>query len=464
MKNLILFSLLNAAFSCSQPNTSVNGIWKSHGSGWILHIQDSSSYQLYDITTISCLPRRGAALSELSSSLELSEDTLLLRKGLNTYKFFRVSELPLLCESSDTDATDLLYNFDVFSETVKNHYAFLELNNIDWLKLSEKQRTILETNPTELELYLIIEEALKILKDNHAYLEASSDFYEKFEAELEALEEKETDTLPEYGDFVIANLVTKHFLQEDLTKDSWLIKWGKMTDHIGFVQIKAMWLFADLNMSDSLIDEMGYVDAYVHKFYRMNESDYISMEKEAVRKLMDQVMADIGDMDSIILDVRFNGGGQDAVGHEILSRFNSSDRITFSRKLKNGDEYILAETVHLEPRRGAFNRPVFVLVSPQTGSAAESFSMYAAQVGNIKLIGSRTTGALSTALEKTLPNGWVFSISDEVWLDHDGQSYENVGIPVDIELNYIRERQPLFRYIADHLEEDRLEILKAMRE
>jgi carboxyl-terminal processing protease len=53
----------------------------------------------------------------------------------------------------------------------------------------------------------------------------------------------------------------------------------------------------------------------------------------------------------------------------------------------------------------------------------------------VKRIGSATSGAISTALEKKLPNGWSYAISNEIYMDNKGKCYENIGILVDYELN-----------------------------
>ena len=81
---------------------------------------------------------------------------------------------------------------------------------------------------------------------------------------------------------------------------------------------------------------------------------------------------------------------------------------------------------------------------------------------NVKRIGSNTSGALSTELAKTLPNGWHFSISNEIYMDNDGKSYENIGIPVNYELNYSKDRQIFFRSVVNDLEADKQNILKAI--
>lgn len=475
IKNMIVRSLFIAAtillaISCTNEKRelpSINGIWKSVGSDWVLEIQDSTKYILYDITSISCTPSRKGEAKELLESIRLEGDTLSLLKGVITYQFIKTEALPNLCATAlqEKDQKDVLYNFEVFAETVKEHYAFMELNRINWDQLHEEQKSKLNQNSTEAELYLIIEETLEKLNDNHAYLEASEDVYEAIEQlSVEEAAEADKENLPEYGDFQIAAMAAKHHLEESMTKKSWLIEWGRLKDSIGFIQLKSMWLYADLDIPQSLIDEVGYVDAYVQTFHKMYEGDYIEKEVQGVRKIMDMVMNDLKDMERIVIDVRFNGGGQDAVSFEILSRFISGKQQIGTQQLRYGDHFTPTLSLCIEGTDHAYTKAVYVLTSQQTGSAAEAFAIATMSVDHIKRIGAQTSGAMSTALEKTLPNGWYFSISNEIYMDNKGNSYENKGIPVDYNLKYPEDRQTFFRSVADDLQKDKLDILRAIEE
>lgn len=470
MRFLMMLMALLTTSSCKKEvneNTSVNGIWRSVGSGWNLHIEDSTRYSFYDITPSSCLPARQGDLKELLGSLELKEDTLSLLKGVITYKFIREEQLPELCGTvvSEEMKKDPLYNFEVFAETVKEHYAFMELNTIDWNTLYERQKGKLNENTTDVDLYKVLEETLEKLNDNHAYLEATDEVYEALEAQEpdEQNDISNVEDLPEYGDFQIAAMVAKHHLKEEMTKDSWLVQWGKLNDTIGYIQVKSMWLYADLDIPETLIEEVGFVDAYVKTFYTMYEGDYIEKEEEGVRKIMDRVMQDLSSMESIVVDVRFNGGGQDAVSFEILRRFVSEKIQVATQKLRYGDQFSPTIPLHVNGTLEAYNKPVYILTSQQTGSAAEAFAIATMAMKNVKRIGAPTSGAMSTALEKKLPNGWYFSISNEVYMDNEGNNYENIGVPVDYKQEYPEDRQTFFRYIANNLEEDQQHILEAIK-
>lgn len=451
-----------------EKSESLNGSWESIGSGWILQIKDSTSFQFYDITSISCLPAKSGAFQEIEKSLSVKNDTLSLVKGVITYTFTRANALPDLCTKQSKN-DDPFYNFEVFAENIKEHYAFFELNNIDWDSLYHQQKEKLKKNPTHVQLYKVIEETFEMLNDNHAFLEATEDVYEALdkESETEEIEHIEVKELPEYGDIQIARMVAKHHLQEELTTDyaSWLplIQWGKLNDEIGYIQIETMWLFADLDIPEERIKAMGYVDAYVEAFHKIFDDVYVKKEVEAVSKIMNKVMSDLSDMNAMVIDLRFNGGGQDAVSFEILSRFITKNKLQVAtQKLRYGNQETTVLPLFIEGSEKAYVKPVYVLTSQQTGSAAEAFSIATMAMDNVKRIGSATSGAMSTSLEKTLPNGWTFAISNEIYMDNNGKNYENIGIPVDFELHYPEDRQTFFRSIANDLETDKQNIIDAI--
>lgn len=468
---ITLIALITIVFAChnkpTQNTETLNGTWESVGSGWILEIKDSTSYQFYDITSISCVPIRKGSFKELQKALSLKNDTLNLLEGVINYQFIRSKTLPQLCIETNTEKNkNPIYNFEVFAETVKEHYAFFELNKINWNQLYKQQKGKLTEKSSDVELYLVIEETLELLNDNHAFLEATDEV--NAELEKQSIQDKNTsDNLPEYGDMEVAGIVAKHHLQEDLTRDYKLkfplIQWGKMNDDVGYIQVKSMWLFANLDVPKKRIDEMGYVDAFVETFHQMYEGDYITEEVKEVSKIMDMVMNDLSGMKFIIIDVRFNGGGQDAVSFEILSRFIPKGKLQIAtQKLRYGNRFTPLLPLHIDGNTNAFTKPVYVLTSKQTGSAAEALSIATMAMQNVKRIGSTTSGAMSTALEKKLPNGWSFAISNEIYMDNNGKPYENIGVPVNYELNYPNERQTFFRSVVNDLEADKQNILKTI--
>lgn len=108
----------------------------------------------------------------------------------------------------------------------------------------------------------------------------------------------------------------------------------------------------------------------------------------------------------------------------------------FSKKAKFLEGFTEPQNFSINPADKTYNKPVFLLTSHQTASAAEIFTLGSMKIKNITRVGSNTKGIFSDVLEKKLPNGWTLNISNEVYQSDEGICYENVGIPPNKEINY----------------------------
>ncbi len=83
---------------------------------------------------------------------------------------------------------------------------------------------------------------------------------------------------------------------------------------------------------------------------------------------------------------------------------------------------------------------------------------------NITVIGDNTAGALSDMLYKGLPNGWIYTLSNEVYETMEGQLFEVTGIPPDYKIEYPKAETELFKaMILECNHKDRaLEKVKAL--
>ncbi|AXT58190.1 hypothetical protein D1815_21380 [Aquimarina sp. AD1] len=461
---LLIVILLIGCKPNEDKNHSIKGIWKSIGYGEILKI-DANSYEYFDISDISCLPVKEGTVSEVANSMQVSNDTLIINRGFNRYRYLRIKKLPDFCNQNSKDKNNILYNFEVFANTYKNHYAYFKLNKIDWDNLYINSKNKINSKSTEVDLYIVMEDMIEKLKDNHGSITPTDEVYKLAENQIQPeLAEEETKELKEYGDFEIAGMVANYYLKEDLTKDTWLMKWGKMENNVGYIQIKAMFLYADLNLNDSLVKENGFISTYMDAFDSLNYQQQISEEVDGISKLMDTIMQDLKETNYLIIDVRFNGGGHDVVSLEILRRFNSVRKKIAVKKARHNNKYTIKTPIYLEAAKNPYTKPVYLLTSQQSASAADMMALSSMELDNLKRIGSHTNGAISDALQKTLPNGWYFSLSNEIYTDNNDKCYENIGVPVNYELNYPNDRQTFFRSVADDLEKDKKNILNAINE
>lgn len=457
---VIVFNLLYACKPNDKKNKSIEGIWKSIGYGEILKI-DSTTYEYFDITKISCLPAKQGNISEVKNSIVLKNDTLVVKRGYSFYYYTRTNYFPDLCQKNTNHTDDPLYNFEVFAETYKEHYAFFELNKINWDNLYKTAKEKINSKTTAVELYFIIQEMIESLNDNHGSIEPTDEVYEQ--AEQLNIENEDIEALNGYGDFQVAELVADYYLKENLTQNSWLINWGKMENNIGYIQIKSMFLYADLSLNESLVKENGFVPTYMDAFNKLSFEQQIEKEVAGIRNFMNTIIKDLKETKYIIIDVRFNGGGQDAVALEVLRHFNAERKHIASKKARHNDGFTKRTPIYLEPADNPYTKPVYLLTSQQSASATDMMALSSMELTHFKRIGSHTNGAISDALQKKLPNGWHFSLSNEIYTDKNDKYYENIGIPVDYELNYPEERQTFFRSVAEDLEKDKQSVLNAIR-
>jgi C-terminal processing protease CtpA/Prc len=224
-----------------------------------------------------------------------------------------------------------------------------------------------------------------------------------------------------------------------------------------------MFLYGDLSLNDSLVKENGFVSTYMDAFNNLSYEEQISKEIAGMNNIMNTIMEDLKETKYIIIDVRFNGGGQDVVALEVLRHFNKSRIQIASKKARHHNDFTKKTPIYLESSENPYTKPVYLLTSQQSASATDMMALSSMEITQLKRIGSHTNGAISDALQKTLPNGWHFSLSNEIYTDNNGKYYENIGVPVDFELNYPEDRQTFFRSVAEDLKKDKQDVLNAIR-
>ncbi|MCB1590330.1 MAG: hypothetical protein KDI56_15575, partial [Xanthomonadales bacterium] len=72
--------------------------------------------------------------------------------------------------------------------------------------------------------------------------------------------------------------------------------------------------------------------------------------------------------------------------------------------------------------------PVYLLTSDITVSGGEILTLALRALPQVIHVGAATRGALSDILEKPLGEGWVLTLSNEVYRDTQGQLWEGRGI------------------------------------
>ncbi|HEX8573785.1 MAG TPA: S41 family peptidase [Allosphingosinicella sp.] len=141
---------------------------------------------------------------------------------------------------------------------------------------------------------------------------------------------------------------------------------------------------------------------------------------------LDSAMAFLKGGDAVIIDLRRNGGGTGRAVHQLISHFVEADKplITFYR----GGE--ASPTMKSLPGLSSMvGKPLYVLTSGGTGSAAEEFVGHVAGYKLGEVVGAPTSGAAYMNGMYAIEGGFELSVSEaRPVLAATGKDWERVGI------------------------------------
>ena len=446
--NSIIILVVLVFSSCKNHETvkpsTLDGLWKSIGYGRIVKIE-TNEFSIADLTRISCIPLFDGHVSDFGDKLKLVNDTLTLKDGINMYYFTRLLEDPEVCleDLSDEKMKDPVYNFEVLSETFKNEYAYFKVRGVNWDDLYNRYRVKINSNMTDAELYRTMEDMLDEFDDGHIGLDAPNQV-EKAAKALIVMKETQVNTTQSklYRKHEVVTMIAKKYLKNVKHLADKTIQWGIINDSIGYLQINEMDGFADYNLQDSLSGQ-DFWEAYSEKANQSN--NYNQDQLNGVNNIMTSVLEDFKNTKCTIIDLRFNGGGSYEVALEFMKYFNNKERFVFTKQARFGSTYTKPTSVNLKKADIVYSNPVYLLTSHESASATEIMVLSSLTLDNVNRIGSHTEGVFSDVLDKALPNGWEFGLSNEVYLDANGVNYESIGIPPNIKLDYVKKLPTIFK-------------------
>ena len=421
---LALCAALTACNDAEGELGKLAGTWQSRGYGLIAEIDDDG-VSFIERTPIACVTGDSYSaerfLRRLRSEADPEASTFLLGSNgtLSTVTFDRVGEggVDSLCPNGLTEgSSDPVLNFEVLWQTFDQHYAFFSERRLDWDAVHDELRGRITDATSEDELARLLDKALEDLGDAHVALYVGGDDVVYVGSRLEdrlRAECRETgcDPYDEWEERQDDNndIVRSAYLDDDVERGlRGSARWGEIDSETGYFRIDSM----------SGLSEGGG-----------SARDDI----EALNEVLDEVLDDLGDLPAMIIDVRNNGGGHDAVAVAIAARFTEERRVFGSKRAYFDGETTTPQDLVIEPAEGErYRGRVAVLTSGQTASAAEIFAMAMRALPHVTLVGEPTEGILSDELYRRMPNGWQFSLSNEIYLTHDGKLFEGTGVPPDV--------------------------------
>jgi hypothetical protein len=152
--------------------------------------------------------------------------------------------------------------------------------------------------------------------------------------------------------------------------------------------------------------------------------------------LFDDVMEQMRDTRGLIVDVRWNSGGDSELAKSIAARFVETTRIYGYYQYRNGPERTdLTEKIEriLSPRGPwRYGRPVILLMGQGCLSACESFCAMMAACPNVVTMGDHTRGSTGFPVPFRLDGGIEIYIPQWIAYLPDGQVIDGQGVLPDI--------------------------------
>ncbi len=284
-------------------------------------------------------------------------------------------------------------NFDYFWKAFDERYGLFEVKNIDWTALQLKYRSRVNDQMTDEQLYQVITEMMIQLNDNHLNLYPTNGSLPVFPGGLLRYKDgnlRITKVQDDYDlDVVKKYLTESHQLSPNVT-------YGRLAGNVGYIGIT------------------GQGDS-----------------RKSVEKNFIKMINDLKDAKGIIVDVRGDYGGMDAIAQLMAGFFASEKKLYMTTKKRNGPkhtDFTPTTEWYVEPQATTFIKPIIVLTSPFTQSAGETFTLAMREFNHVKIWGDTTAGSFSDNPNTEMPNGWIFSISVGDYRAADGQSFEGIGI------------------------------------
>lgn len=138
-------------------------------------------------------------------------------------------------------------------------------------------------------------------------------------------------------------------------------------------------------------------------------------------------------VETLVLDLRDNGGGYLTAATDILDLFFSSDEVIYQMKEKNSaaKKFYASTDNKYEFQNG------YILVNGNTASASELTAGALQSEKGYQLIGTTTYGKGSAQTQKTLSDGSVLKYTYAKWMIPNGTCINGKGLTPDIEVENV---------------------------
>jgi hypothetical protein len=263
------------------------------------------------------------------------------------------------------------------------HYPAFIIKNVNWDSIYHIYDSIISDTMSDDELVGALSKMLAELKDSHAWLNNGKKVYIYYNYNFKF-----------YYNYTV---IGKYLMDQ---KEQNMYTYGKLTNDIGYFHIS------------TFVNENGY-------------------------GYLDNILKEFSNCKGIVIDVRNNGGGNEANAAYIASRFYDKKRDYKYDKYRNGikhDDFSDPVYNYVEPAKNANPQMKIVLLSDRSvGSSGEDFVLMLRILPQVTVVGDRTgghPGGVPSARE--LPNGWLYYMPTSIQYTMDDEIVYNGIIPDSI--------------------------------
>jgi C-terminal processing protease CtpA/Prc len=144
-------------------------------------------------------------------------------------------------------------------------------------------------------------------------------------------------------------------------------------------------------------------------------------------------LSDLEDKPALIIDVRFNSGGDESLARYFAGHF-IRERKLYARHVTLGNTEPTDRWLEPAANSKPFAGKVAVLTGPVNMSSAEAFLLMMRQVPGCQLVGQTSFGASGNPQPHNLANGVTVYLPSWKALLPDGTLFETKGITPDVEV------------------------------
>ncbi len=358
-------------------------------------------------------------------------------------------------------------DFDIFWSRINDSYIDFDLSETDWDAVYEHYKSMAENVSDEEELFDVLSSVIQTLQDPHTYViqgDASAGLHQLL------CDDNANQSASESGRLSLVDRINNDFVErnpelfnsdlEFYTESELEILEGNAEQQLELISTISQDYAAesvqiivqeDVQGAPPITyfnteENVGYIEIPSMLGFTKNIEGQCSSDPAAdvlfVDSVLEEVLGQMKDTHGIILDLRRNEGGYGQVALSIMSRFIDSETHVYSRQARRGSMRTpLRDTMVKPVGEVQYLKPVVILTSADTFSAAEILVLSMSARPNTYFVGEATGGGFSSPLISRLSSDIAFAFSYEIRLSPNGEWFEQTGIAPDVDVPFSSRQQ-----------------------